>query len=63
MRLTDALSRGVDKTEVEVLKEFVDRATEILQQLHPSYQYDSKLRDMLMISVDIPRILKELGDR
>lgn len=63
MRLTEALSRADGKSEQDVFREFVDRATAIQQQLHVSYHDDRQLRDMLQISVDIPDIQQALADR
>lgn len=63
MGLSEEIKNNPTKSELEVFKDFVDKATSIQQQLSPSYHEDRNLREMVMIGVNIPRIQESLGDR
>lgn len=63
MRLTDAMERDPNLSEISVYRPVVSKVMRTQKQLDPSYHPDRYLRDQLLISINITATKNKLKDR
>lgn len=63
MRLTDAMNREPEGSEIVIFRKFVVDLMALQQQLEESYHGDQYLCDRLLTAADIPHIQSSFRDR